>query len=569
MLKGTITSSGIGIGRAVILHQAENAAHPIHVTDPAPELLLFQAAVAEAVHEVEALRVRTLAALGEDKAAIFEAHAQILQDPEFQAQVREEISTHRLTAVEASRRVSQTFIRMFQEMDNAYMRERAIDVKDVTGRLLRKLQQIPEIDLSSFDSDTILIAGDITPSQMAMLDHKKVKGIITEAGGKNSHTSIMARTLEIPAMAGVKDATTLIKASAEVILDAEAGVILWNPQPEVKNDYSKKILVLEEQKRNLLEYLELEPVTADGSTVSLYANISSPQDLASVIKNGAQGIGLFRTEFIFMDRALAPTEEEQYLIYKSVLEGMKGLPVVIRTLDVGGDKQIPYLRIPTEANPFLGLRAIRYCLRNVEIFKTQLRALLRSSVHGRLSIMFPMISNLEEVLEARSLLTEIAFELKAQGVPVSADIMIGIMIEVPSAALLADVLAQHVDFFSIGTNDLIQYLCAVDRMNESIKELYDPYHPAVLRLIGQVIRAAQDQKIKVSMCGEMASLPGLSQVLLGLGLREFSMNPASILRMKKLVRATKLEDARDLSKKMLGLSSGREIKLYLDSLVCI
>jgi phosphoenolpyruvate-protein phosphotransferase (PTS system enzyme I) len=376
----------------------------------------------------------------------------------------------------------------------------------------------------------------------------------------------MARTMEIPAVVGLKEATKLIKSGDHLIINGETGEVFVNPSPDQIKMFSEKRAQLISLKEQMLTYRDLPSATKDNRKVHLEANIASAQDITAVLKNGAEGIGLFRTEFIYMDREKAPSESEQFEIYKKVLSGMQGLPVVIRTLDVGGDKHLPYLKIPKEENPFLGFRAIRYCLKDIPLFKTQLRALLRASVFGNLSIMFPMISGLEEIEEAKAILNEVKAELTAEGCAFSPKIRIGIMIEIPSAAIMADLLAPHVDFFSIGTNDLIQYVCAVDRMNENIHSLYDPFHPGVLRLIQQVIVAGEKHGIEVAMCGEMAANESLTQVLVGMGLTHFSMAPGSILRTKKMVRELSFKESQSVASNVLSLASGKAIKSFLATL---
>lgn len=566
MLIGKSASYGIGIAKALVLENVEIKLESGKTTDIDSEIKRFDVAVSSSLEELNQLYQKTLTTLGEDKAQIFEAHTLILQDPELIDSIHDEIRTQHLRASAATDVVSKRFIEMFEAMDNEYMRERSLDIKDVSSRIIRKILGIDTVNLSELKEDVILVAHDITPSQMAGIDLKKTIGIIAEIGGKTSHTAIMARTMELPAVVGLKDATKAIKNGDLLIIDGEAGEVFVSPDQDTLRIYQDRRTKILKLKEEMLTYRDLSSSTKDNRKVHLEANIASPLDLDSVIRNGADGIGLFRTEFIYMDREKAPSEEEQFTIYKKVLEGMGQKPVVIRTLDVGGDKHLSYLKIPKEENPFLGFRAIRYCLQDKPLFKEQLRALLRASVFGNLSIMFPMISSLEEIEAAKIILDECKAELKKQGLTYSDKIRVGIMIEIPSAAIMADLLAQHVDFFSIGTNDLIQYVCAVDRMNENIHNLYDPFHPGVLRLIQMTIAAGEARGIEVAMCGEMAANEALTEILLGMGLTHFSMAPGSILKTKKMIREMEFSKAQSLAKKVLALPSGKTIKDHLNSL---
>jgi phosphoenolpyruvate-protein phosphotransferase (PTS system enzyme I) len=563
MLIGKSASQGIAVGRALIIPDHSIKIEEGIAADVDREIKRFQEALNTSRGEIEQLHARVLQTLGDEKAQIFEAHLMILDDPELTDAIQEQIKHHMFKASQAVHEVAQQFITMFQAMDNEYMRERAADIKDVTERILRHLLGIKLPDLGSLQSTYILVASDITPSQMASMDYQKVLGLVTEVGGKTSHTAIMARTLELPAVVGLKAATQAIKNDDLIIIDGEAGEVYCNPSSDTLRIFEDKKHKLDKLKLELKGFVGLPAQTMDGRQVHLEANIASAMDLDAVLRNDAEGVGLFRTEFIYMDRTAAPTEDEQYQIYKTVLERMEQKPTVIRTLDVGGDKNISYLQIPKEDNPFLGFRAIRYCLRNTQVFKAQLRALLRASIHGNLSIMFPMISGLSELQEAKKWLEICKQELSQEGKAFSHSIRVGIMIEIPSAALTAPQLARHCDFFSIGTNDLIQYVCAVDRMNENVHELYDPFHPGVLSLIAQVIKAGAEAGIEVAMCGEMASNELLTQVLLGMGLSHFSMAPSSILRTKKKIRECRFSDAQKLAAAIEHLSSGEEIKQHL------
>ena len=565
MLIGKNASGGIAYGPAMVLKPIIIKIENEPATDVDFECQRFQHTLVAAKADINKLYEKVKTSVGEEEAQIFEAHSMLLDDPELIDTVESFIRTNRWKASKAIDEAAKQFIKMFESMDNAYMRERALDIKDVTERLLKKVLGLNFQDLSNLESDVILVAHDITPSQFASLEHAKVKAIVTEIGGKTSHTAIMARTLEIPAVVGMKEATLKIKNGENIIVDGDTGHIETKPNAQSLKEYEAKKIVLKEVKEALEKIKNVPVQTKDGFSLHLEANITSAADVPAALKNQAQGVGLFRTEFIFMDRSSAPTEDEQTEIYKTVLEKMEGRPTVIRTLDIGGDKNLPYLGIPKEENPFLGYRAVRYCLNNIPLFKTQLRALLKASTAGKLGIMFPMITNLEEIIACRKLLEECRTELVNEKVTVAQDIRIGIMIEVPAAALIADLLAKHVDFFSIGTNDLTQYVCAVDRMNENVHDLYDSYHPGFLRLTKFVIESANKAGIEICMCGEVASDPKLTEVLVGMGLTHFSMNPASILKIKDRILKINKNEAKIKAEKVVTLSTGDEIRNFLNS----
>ena len=565
MLVGKSASSGIAIGKALVILHNDIKIEEGLTTVPENELKRLMDAIQTAKGELTSLHDRVLQEMGADKAAIFEAHLMILEDPEMIEATTDLIKNQKFKATYALDQVAKQFISIFHSMDNEYMKERAVDVKDVTDRILRIMLGIKVYDLSALKEDVILVAKDITPSEMATLKREHVLGLITEIGGKTSHTAIMARTLEIPAIVGLKDATKLILNNEMIAFSGDAGEVFQSPDEKTLTHFKRQKTDDELLRKELKNFIGQKSSTLDNHTVKLEANIASVIDTEVAMKNDAEGVGLFRTEFIYMNRNTAPSENEQFEIYKAVLEKMQKRPTVIRTLDVGGDKEISYLKIAKEDNPFLGHRAIRYCLDNKDIFKDQLRALLRASVYGHLQIMFPMISGLEEVLLAKEILDECKLELDKNGISYSKTVKIGIMIEIPSAAIMSDLLAQHVDFFSIGTNDLIQYTCAVDRMNEKVHHLYDPFHPAVLRLISQVISAGNKAGIEVAMCGEMASNQKLTEVLLGMGLTHFSMTPSAILKTRKTIRNLDYKKAQIKAAKVLTLSSGKEIVDFLDS----
>ena len=452
---------------------------------------------------------------------------------------------------------------MFEAMDNDYMKERAADIRDVSTRLLSHLLGVEIPDFSRISTDVIIVAEDLTPSLTAQLDKTYVKGFITDIGGRTSHSAILARTMEIPAVVGTKTATKDIVHGAPVIIDGSTGKVIMNATEEVLNEYVEKQKKSKEHRQLLAQYRSLPSVSADGHHVEIAGNIGKPEDVDMIIENGGDGIGLFRTEFLYMDRQELPNEEEQFTAYKTVLEKMQGKPTVVRTLDIGGDKTLPYLKFAPEMNPFLGYRAIRLCLDRQDIFRTQLRALLRASVYGNLKVMFPMIATLEEFRHAKALLLEEKQKLVDEGIAVSDSIEVGMMVEIPSAAVIADLFTKEADFLSIGTNDLIQYTLAADRMNEKISYLYQPYHPAIIRLVKNVIEAAHKNGKWVGMCGEMAGDEIAIPILLALGLDEFSMSAPAILNTRaQIAKLSKTELAKHLDE-IFTLTTADEVEAYV------
>ena len=537
------------------------------VTDVEAEVKKLNDAVEVSKEELTAVKEKVAKEVGEEESEIFGAHLLVLEDPEFIGEAENKIKNEAVNAEYALNEVKDMFVAIFEGMDNAYMKERAADVKDVTGRVLRHILGIKVIDLSSLKDEVVLVAHDLTPSDTATMDKSKVLGFLTDIGGRTSHTAIMSRTLEIAAIVGLSDATKTIKDNDMVIFDGDTGEVFVNPEQSLIDEYTEKKRLFEEEKKELELLKGKKSVTTDGKHVELAGNIGTPNDIEGLIKNDAEGVGLYRTEFLYMNSDKFPEEDTQYEAYKAVLEGMEGKPVVIRTLDIGGDKKLSYFEMEKEMNPFLGYRAIRLCLDKTEIFKTQLRALYRASVHGKLRIMFPMISSLEELLKAKEICNEVKKELSNEGIEYSKDVEIGMMIEVPSAAVISDILAKHVDFFSIGTNDLIQYTCAVDRMNQKISYLYNQFNPAVLRLINLVIKNAHAEGKWVGMCGESAGDQKMIPILLGFGLDEFSMSPISILRARKLVTSVSEADMKALANEVLSLSTAEEIEEYMEKFI--
>ena len=565
MYKGTGASPGIALGNALVIEHSELNIEKRNIENIEAEIEKLQSAVETSRIELEKVKERAKVELGEHEAEIFEAHLLVLADPELIDQTISKIKDEKVNADFALNEVKDMFVSIFEAMDNEYMRERAADIKDVTNRVLRHILGVKVVDLSALDEEVILIAHDLTPSDTATMNKKMVLGFLTNIGGRTSHTAIMARTLEIAAIVGLNDATDQIKDGDFIVFNGETGEVIINPDEETINQYRKLKAKHDEEKEALKQLIGKASSTLDERHVELAGNIGSPNDLDGLLKNDAEGVGLYRTEFLYMDKEDDfPTEQEQYEAYKAVLEGMNGKPIVIRTLDIGGDKELKYFKMDEEMNPFLGYRAIRLCLDRVDIFKTQLRALYRASVHGKLRIMFPMISSLEELLKAKEVIREVLSELDSEGIKYSHEVEVGMMIEIPSAAVISDILAKHVDFFSIGTNDLIQYTCAVDRMNQKISYLYNQFNPAVLRLIKIVIDNAHKEGKWVGMCGESAGDKRMIPILLGMGLDEFSMSPISILPARKFITSVNYSDMKKFADEVLTMGTAEEIKAYVD-----
>ncbi|OIU72412.1 phosphoenolpyruvate--protein phosphotransferase [Rossellomorea aquimaris] len=559
ILKGIAASNGIAIAKAYRLVEPDLNFEKKSVENAEEEVARFQNAISTSKSELEAIRDKAREDLGEDKAQIFEAHLLVLSDPELLTPIEDKVKTESVNAEFALKETADMFVNMFESMDNEYMKERAADIRDVTKRVLSHLLGVQIANPSMVTEEVIVIAEDLTPSDTAQLNRQFVKGFTTDIGGRTSHSAIMARSMEIPAVVGTKSITSSIENGDVVIVDGLNGEVHINPTPEVIEKYKKEHARYEEQKAKWAKLVNEPTVSKDGQHVELAANIGTPKDLEGVRNNGGEGVGLYRTEFLYMGRDELPTEEEQYEAYKAVLEGMEGKPVVVRTLDIGGDKELPYLNLPKEMNPFLGYRAIRLCLDEQDIFRTQLRALLKASPYGNLKIMFPMISNLQEFREAKAILEEEKKALQENGIDVADKIEVGIMVEIPSTAVMADVFAKEVDFFSIGTNDLIQYTMAADRMNERVSYLYQPYNPAILRLVKMVIDAAHKEGKWAGMCGEMAGDEIAVPILLGLGLDEFSMSATSILRARSQIHRLNKSDMKKLAEEVLQLDTNDEV----------
>ena len=558
-LTGIAASEGIAIAKIFKLKEPNLVVKSEHITDIDTEIVNFETAIKKAISDLEVIKAKTMLNMGLNEARILEAHIKILQDPELIGKTIEKIKTESVNAAFCFHVVAEQFVVMFEQMADAYFRERAADIKDIKKRVLAHLLDVTLNDPSTISEEVVIVAHDLTPSHTAQLNRKFVKGFATNIGGRTSHSAIMARSLEIPAIVGIDSILERANDGDKVILDGLAGEIILKPTAVQIAAYEAKIKKLKVEKEALKKLESDSTMTKDGHQVTLAANIGTPIDAKRSTAYKAEGIGLYRTEFLYMDRIDFPTEDEQFTAYKTVLEEMKDKPVIVRTLDIGGDKALPYMQLPQEMNPFLGYRAIRICLDQQDLFKTQLRALLRASIYGKLYVMFPMIATLDEFRAAKKFLLETKAELLAQGIDVSENIQIGIMVEMPATAILADQFAKEVDFFSIGTNDLIQYTMAADRMNEKIAYLYQPLNPSILRLIKMVIDASHQAGKWTGMCGEMAGDAMAIPLLLGMGLNEFSMSAASIPSARKQISTLTKVEMQDLAEKALNMRTADEV----------
>lgn len=551
MLKGIAASDGVAVAKAYLLVQPDLTFSKTTVEDTAAEASRLDDALAKSTEELQQIREKAAQSLGEAEAQVFDAHLMVLSDPEMVGQIKQNINDNSVNAESALKEVTDMYISMFEAMeDNAYMQERAADIRDVAKRILAHLLGVTLPNPSMINEEVVVVAHDLTPSDTAQLDRNFVKAFVTDIGGRTSHSAIMARSLEIPAIVGTKEITAKVKEGDMLAVNGIEGDVIVDPTAEQKAEFEKIGAEYAAQKAEWEKLKNAETVTADGKHFELAANIGTPKDLVGVHNNGGEAVGLYRTEFLYMDSPDFPTEDDQYEAYKAVLEGMEGKPVVVRTMDIGGDKELPYLQLPHEMNPFLGYRALRISLseQGDEMFRTQMRALLRASVHGNLRIMFPMVATLKEFRAAKAIFEDEKQKLLNEGVEVSDTIQVGIMIEIPAAAVLADKFAKEVDFFSIGTNDLIQYTMAADRMNERVSYLYQPYNPSILRLIKNVIDAAHAEGKWAGMCGEMAGDQTAVPLLVGMGLDEFSMSATSILKTRSLMKrldTTKMAELAD------------------------
>jgi len=535
MKKGIAASRGYAIGKVVLKEKNEEVIVEKNIQNIQEEKNRLQDAVNASREQLEKIREKAEKEMGADKAAVFSSHIMLLDDPEFIGSIESKIETNKINAEKALKDVVDMYMDIFAAMEDEYMKERAADIKDVGDRITNNLLGKGAEGMNISFNNAVIVAHDLTPSDTASLDKSKVVAFLTDIGGRTSHSAIMARTLEIPAIVGLGDITNCVKNGDTVIVDGIEGIVIANPSAAQIEEYKVKMEQFEKEKQELKKLVEVKTKTKSGKRIEVVGNIGKSEDIHKVLENGGEGVGLFRTEFLYMDRDSMPTEEEQFESYKYVAEKLEGKPLVIRTLDIGGDKKLPYLEMPEEMNPFLGYRAIRLCLDRKDIFKVQLRALLRASAFGNIKIMFPMISSVNEFLEAKKLLEECKEELRKEGKAFNDNIETGIMVEIPATAVIADEFAKYVDFFSIGTNDLIQYTLAADRMNEKVSYIYDPMHPAVLKLIKMTIDAAHKAGKWCGMCGEMAGDERAIPTLVEYGLDEFSMSASSILKAKQII----------------------------------
>ena len=567
-IQGISGSRGVAVGNVYRYIQEEIVIPDYTVAEDKveEEIGKFAAAMAATLKQLDTIRQKALEEMGPEEAAIFEAHMQIAQDPSLSDGIKSLVESSHTNVVAATAQTIETFANIFLGMEDAYMRERGADIKDIGDRLMRNMLGMNPRGLSHISGEVILVAQDLAPSDTASLDKNVVKGIVTAAGGPTSHAAIMARTLEIPAVMGVGNIESFVDGDKAVVLGTD-GIVEINPSDADWAEYTNQAGAFQEELKRLRESANLEATTTDGHYVELFGNIGKAKDAKNALTMGAQGIGLYRTEFLYMENDELPAEDVQFEEYKKVAQDMKGKPVIIRTMDIGGDKELKCLDLPSEMNPFLGYRAIRISLNRPDIFKVQLRALLRASAFGDIHIMYPMIASVEEVKQANAMLDECKEELTAEGKEFNKDIKVGIMIEVPAAAVISPILAKYVDFFSIGTNDLCQYTLAVDRMNEAIGSLYQPLHPGVLRLIKHVIDASHEQGKFTGMCGELASDPVATMILLGLGLDEFSMTASSIPLIKNILRSVSKAECEEVANKALTMDTAEEITAYAKSVL--
>lgn len=552
LINGIAASDGYAHAKVYRLIEPDLTFEKETVEDSAAEIQRYEEAVEKSSNEINNIRAIAAESLGEEEAKVFDAHAMILSDPDMADKVKELIRSEKINAEFAYQKATDTFIELFESMeDNPYMQERAADIQDIRKRVLANLLGVRLPSPATIDEEVIVVAHDLTPSDTAQLNKKYVKAFVTNVGGRTSHSAIMARSLEIPAIVGTGNISDEAGLEDELIVDGIEGKVIINPSDEEIEEYAQKAKEFEQLKDEWSKLKDEPSVTADGKEFEIAGNIGTPRDVEGVLTNGGEAIGLYRTEFLYMDSQEFPTEEEQFEAYKSVLEGMDGRAVVVRTMDIGGDKELPYLKLPEEMNPFLGYRAIRVSLDQDDIFRTQLRALLRASAYGTLRIMFPMIATLQEFRDAKAIYEEEKEKLISEGIKVADNIELGIMVEIPATAVLADQFAKEVDFFSIGTNDLIQYTMAADRMNEDVSYLYQPYNPSILRLIKNVIDASHAEGKWTGMCGEMAGDQIAVPLLVGMGLDEFSMSATSILRTRSLMKTLDTKEMEELVNKAI------------------
>ena len=569
MITGIPASPGIVFGKALVLKEEKIVLDTQKISEDQveAEVARFYAGREAAVEQLNSIHQRALKSLGEEKAAIFEGHLMILEDEELEEEIIDYLRSNKVNASVAASKIIDQQVEMLSEIDDEYLKERAGDIRDIGNRLIKNILGMHIVDLGDITEESILVAYDLTPSETAQLNLEKVLGFITDIGGRTSHTSIMARSLELPAIVGTNNVTARVNTGDYLILDAVNNRVYVNPTQAEIDELKTLEAKLAEEKAELAKLKDLPAVTLDDHKVDVVANIGTIRDCEGAHRNGAEGVGLYRTEFLFMDRDQLPSEEEQFIAYKEVVEAMEGRLVVLRTMDIGGDKELPYLNLPKEMNPFLGWRAVRIALDRREILHAQLRAVLRASAFGKLAVMFPMIISVEEIRELKSVLETLKAELCAEGKAFDENIQVGVMVETPSAAVNAKFLAKEVDFFSIGTNDLTQYTLAVDRGNELISHLYNPMSPSVLGLIKQVIDASHAEGKWTGMCGELAGDERATLLLLGMGLDEFSMSAISVPRIKKLIRHVNYQEVKALADEALQKPTAAEIEQLIQAFI--
>lgn len=565
-LKGIAASGGIAIGKAYLWTKEEFVIprQPISEDQIARQIQLFEEALIKTRHEILELQKKISAEMGQSEAEIFDAHLLVLEDRMLIEDVIFQMKSEKLNAAYIFQNVLKKYVQVFLKIEDEYLKERVSDINDVGRRILRNLLGKSAKRFEDLQEKVILVAHDLSPSDTAAMHKKNVLAFVTDVGGKTSHTAIMAKSMEIPAVVGLEKGILSIKTGDTLIVNGSTGLVLVNPDQEALDNYQKEETAFKDITRRFVLLKDEPAVTLDNRLVRVAANIELPDEIPSILEHGAQGIGLYRTEFFYMNRTDIPSEEEHYQAYKFVAQAVKDNPVIVRTLDLGGDKFLSHLEIPREMSPFLGWRAIRFCLARPDMFKIQLRAILRASVHGNLKLMYPMISGIEELRKANILLEECKKELKEKGLTFNDSMEVGAMIEVPSAAMTADIIAKEVDFFSIGTNDLIQYSIAVDRSNEKVAYLYEPAHPGVLRLIKNIIDVGHRAGIWVGMCGEMAGDPLFTLILLGLGLDEFSMPSIMIPEIKHIIRSVNMAQARQIAEEAVSLPTASEVESFVN-----
>ena len=568
MARGTGASAGIGIGKAAILREEKLVIENTGIEDAEAEKERFKSAVEQSIADVSALADDMASRIGEKEAEILNGHLMLLQDPMLTGEIENQIDNDKVCSEFAVETVCNMYADMFASMDDELMQQRAADMRDIKTRMQKILLGVQSVDVSLLPAGTILMAEDLTPSVTAGINPDNVAGIVTELGGRTSHSAILSRALEIPAVVAASGILSEVKDGDELILDGESGEIFVNPGSDLIAEYETRRDAYLQEKEELKQYIGTSSTTVDGVTVEIAANIGKPEDVDRVLAYDGEGIGLFRTEFLFMDRNEMPTEDEQFEAYKKVAVAMKGKPVIIRTLDIGGDKEIPYMGLKKDENPFLGYRAIRFCLdRKDDIYRPQLKALLRASAFGNIKIMVPMVTCIEEYREAKELVADIGKELDETGIAYNKEIQVGIMVETAAASLMADVFAKEVDFFSIGTNDLTQYTMSVDRGNDKVSYLYSTFNPAVLRSIRHIIECGRREGIMVGMCGEAASDPLMIPLLLAFGLNEFSMSASAILKARKYITGYSVEELKAVAEQAMGFVTAAETQQFMKNFV--